>query len=546
MAKTSDTHPLRIDSVKVPHASGLVGMTFCPGKKGEGLYAGTWNRDLDKDLSVISNWGTDALVTLVEDHELELLGVSDFRAKIETLDLKWLHLPIVDVSIPDERFENSWQSAGHEIRGILARGGKVVLHCRGGLGRTGLLAARLLVEFGMESALAVEQVRAARPGAIETKEQERHIYDYKVKSKRRTLDHYLGCLLGGAIGDALGAAVEFDALSDIRKKYGDVGIQFYAETFGRKGAITDDTQMTLFSAEGLLRACTRANHKGIGPSFLGVTYHAYRRWLATQDELTESAAHMDGWLVKTSELFSRRAPGNTCLTSLREDEAFSLDGHPSKNTSKGCGAVMRTAPVGLFMQSYYLCKVWDAQMRDDQSFEVGRDLGYLTHGHPSGYLPAAFLALLISRIISGDELDSALNKSYRALEVCQDADETRAAIDRARELAANPEVPPGPEAIAILGEGWVGEEALAIAIYCSIVAGDDFDFGVRLAVNHDGDSDSTGAITGNILGALLGRQAISDSWLEQLELREVIEQIAVDLFLGFQDGDDWWQKYPGY
>ena len=93
---------------------------------------------------------------------------------------------------------------------------------------------------------------------------------------------------------------------------------------------------------------------------------------------------------------------------------------------------------------------------------------------------------------------------------------------------------------------WVGEEALAIAIYCALVAGDDFDFGVRLAVNHGGDSDSTGAIAGNILGALLGRRSISDKWLEKLELRDAIEQVATDLFLGFQDGDEWWGKYPGH
>jgi ADP-ribosylglycohydrolase len=255
---------------------------------------------------------------------------------------------------------------------------------------------------------------------------------------------------------------------------------------------------------------------------------------------------MDGWLVKNRELFHRRAPGNTCLAALKDGEPFYLSDSRQHNTSKGCGAVMRTAPVGLFAQSPYVCKIWDSKMRDEQSYAIGRDVGYLTHGHPSGYLSAAFLAKLIGRIIDGDDLDSALYKTWETLVEHHYANETMAAINKAQELARNKLVQPCPETITKIGEGWVGEEALAIAIYCALVAGDDFDFGVRLAVNHAGDSDSTGAIAGNILGALLGRKAISNEWLEQLELRNVIEQVATDLFLGFQDGDEWWNRYPGH
>jgi ADP-ribosylglycohydrolase len=105
---------------------------------------------------------------------------------------------------------------------------------------------------------------------------------------------------------------------------------------------------------------------------------------------------------------------------------------------------------------------------------------------------------------------------------------------------------PSPVAIARLGEGWVGEEALAIGIYCALVAGTDFAYGVRLAVNHDGDSDSTGAIAGNILGALLGSQSIPAEWLARLELRAVIETVGRDLLTGFEDDDAWWARYPGH
>ena len=316
-----------------------------------------------------------------------MLKVSDFKDQVERSPFQWFHLPIVDVSVPCEKFEREWAHAGNEIRGILARGGKVVFHCRGGLGRTGLLAARLLVEFGLEPEEAIAQVRGARPGAIETKEQEQYIYECKSRNSRRTLDHYLGCLIGGAIGDSLGAAVEFDSLAEIRKKYGSDGIQKYAEAFGRVGAITDDTQMTLFSSEGLLRASTRASHKGIGPSFASCTYYAYRRWLVTQDELSDREVSMDGWLVKERGLYSRRAPGNTCLSALKDEEQHTIGQNRPHNTSKGCGAVMRTAPSGLIFQSPYVCGILDSQARDEYAFENGRDLGYLTHGHPDGYWP---------------------------------------------------------------------------------------------------------------------------------------------------------------
>jgi ADP-ribosylglycohydrolase len=97
-----------------------------------------------------------------------------------------------------------------------------------------------------------------------------------------------------------------------------------------------------------------------------------------------------------------------------------------------------------------------------------------------------------------------------------------------------------------IGEGWVGEEALAIAVYCALKYQDDLRGALIAAVNHDGDSDSTGAITGNILGAYLGANAIPQAWLKKLELREVITELADDLLVQFREGEDWWQKYPGY
>jgi ADP-ribosyl-[dinitrogen reductase] hydrolase len=170
--------PLRIDAVAVPGTGGLIGMTICPGKDeyaGLGIPSGPWKRDLDLDLQVIRDWQAQALVTLIEDFEFKLLSVPELPEKVSEFGIRWFHLPIVDVWVPDKMFEEEWERAGEELRCILRDGGRIVLHCRGGLGRTGLVAARLLIEFGMAPQEAIRRVRAARPGAIQTREQEQYV-----------------------------------------------------------------------------------------------------------------------------------------------------------------------------------------------------------------------------------------------------------------------------------------------------------------------------------------------------------------------------------
>jgi ADP-ribosyl-[dinitrogen reductase] hydrolase len=170
--------PLRIDAVEVPGSGGLIGMAVCPGKDeyaGLGIPSGPWKRDLELDLQVVSDWGAQALVSLIEDYEFELLDVSELPEKTENLGIRWFHLPIVDVGIPNRRFEEEWETAGKELCRILAAGGRIVLHCRGGLGRTGMIAARLLVEFGMDPRAAIAKARQARPGAIQTREQDEYV-----------------------------------------------------------------------------------------------------------------------------------------------------------------------------------------------------------------------------------------------------------------------------------------------------------------------------------------------------------------------------------
>lgn len=331
------------------------------------------------------------------------------------------------------------------------------------------------------------------------------------------LDQILGCMLGGAVGDALGAPVEFLSLPAIRARFGPEGLLDYASTGGHTaaGAITDDTQMSLFTAEGLIRAHVRGKERGIchAPS---VVHHAYLRWLWTQGHRSSAVSAFepwpDGWLVGVPELHVFRAPGATCLSALEDARRF---GERAINDSKGCGTVMRVAPVGLLSSP-------------SRAFDVGVELSRLTHGHPTGYLAGGYFAQLIALIMDGKaSLEAAAVEALDALPGDATANEVRSAVQGALTLARRGE-PPRPELVERLGGGWVAEEAVAIGLYCALV-GRDFRESVLLAVNHSGDSDSTGALAGNLRGALEGVNAIPGQWLARLELREVIETVACDL-----------------
>ena len=546
MVKTSISHPLRIDEVKAPSGVGIIGMTLCPGKKIVSAISGVWDRDLAIDLQAIQAWGAQALVNLMEEHEYALLKVPDYMEKVRSCPMKYFHLPIVDVHPPDKRFFDLWESAGPKLRQILLDGGKILIHCRGGLGRTGMVAAQLLVELGMPHKDAIRAVRAARHGTIETRDQERYVYTCRPVNERLRVEHFAGCLLGGAVGDALGAAVEFDSIGTIRKNYGENGIEHYAPCYGRKGAITDDTQMTLFTAEGLLRAWRRKQHSAMPVSYDEMLHRAYLRWLATQGMKSaheDFQAAQNGWLLTVGDLRHRRAPGNTCLSALQSARM----GTPEKpiNNSKGCGGVMRAAPVGLFAAKAFQAadppgSEWKA------TFDLGCRAAAITHGHPSGYLPAGCLATIIYGVISGLNLEEAIHKTLTVLTTAKGYEETLDAVKLALNLWKKKPAKADPETIEKMGGGWVSEEALAISLYCALSAEGDFVRGIRLAVNHTGDSDSTGSITGNILGAIRGKAAIPACWIEELELKEVIEEMAGDLFVLFDDSERWRWKYPGF
>ena len=394
------------------------------------------------------------------------------------------------------------------------------------------------------------------------REENREDFEAAEQRKRKTevhLDKIRGSLFGGAVGDALGYPVEFMGDEEIFSQFGRQGIRQYApDNPGGKARISDDTQMTLFTANGILLANTRASMRGIGGVPHGYVATCYQDWLKTQELSFREGKQLRrgygretvSWLMDVPELYDRRAPGNTCLSALRalrreKDIPYSFLEQP-QNNSKGCGGVMRVAPLGL--------KAYPAVSLADLDRE-GAEIAAITHGHSLGYMTASVLVHIISRLVYPRaaltlkeivlEARDTVAQVFKGDEHLQ---ELMDIINLAVSLVENEK--PDLSNIHTLGEGWVAEETLAIAIYCSLRHQDDFSAGVIAAVNHRGDSDSTGAVTGNILGALLGYDAIEEQWKHGLELSDVILEMADDLCHGCQmeeyshyEDPDWKRKY---
>lgn len=340
----------------------------------------------------------------------------------------------------------------------------------------------------------------------------------------RSLDKFRGCLIGGAAGDALGYEVEFMSADSIYHRFGPAGITEYVLHNGL-ARISDDTQMTLFTATGLLLGITRGKTRGIMGPFEGYIGFSYRDWLNTQKGIyPEQEEYRYSWLANIRDLYSRRAPGNTCLNALEQEELGTT--RDPINHSKGCGGVMRVAPIGLYFVDY-------DGVSGEEVARIGAEAAALTHGHELGYIPAAILAHMVWQL-AGDPgmtvlkaVDDAAKTAKKLFPDAKHMKQMIHLIEDAKTLAR--QNMDDLKAIQKLGEGWVAEETLAIAIYCALKYENDFDKALIASVNHSGDSDSTGAVTGNILGARLGLSGIPEKYITDLELCDLIVEVADDL-----------------
>lgn len=473
--RTSITDPIQIPTLSC--ASGRIGISFCPGKQGRSLAGFDWKRDLATDLNAVSGWGAAAVVSLIETHEMDMLGISNLGSAVAELGMKWFHLPIPDVTAPGAEFEHGWRFAGPHVRGLLANGQSVFIHCKGGLGRAGTVAARLLIELGeAEPKDAIARVREVRPGAIETVSQEDHLH-----SIRGIYDRARGCLLGLAVGDALGTTLEFRP----RDSYDHITDMVGGGPFGLEpGTWTDDTSMALALAEALLASAVH------GSAF--EPEEAQRRFV-------------DWWRN------GAYSPTGACfdigITTSQALGRFEATGDPISGSadpySAGNGSLMRLAPVA----------IWGIHEDPSIVARVARRQSATTHAAPACLEACDAYSLILRAAILGADFEAALTQAHGEY---------------------------GPVIGPIIAGSWRGKQrhqisssgfvahSLEAALWC-VANTDNFDHAVLTAANLGDDADTTAAITGQLAGALYGASSIRKSWLEKLAWRGKIENLARDL-----------------
>ncbi len=320
----------------------------------------------------------------------------------------------------------------------------------------------------------------------------------------------VSCIIGGALGDALGRPVERIRTPQLYDYYGENGIQDL-QTVGGKARITDDTQMTLFTAEGIINSVKA--HGMNAACDLKIIYQSYLNWYITQTEAAPERYCGDSFLMSLPELYSPVGPGKTCLASLKSGVLGFVD--KPVNNSCGCGGVMRVAPVGL---------VYD---NPEVAFKTGVGCAALTHGAPEAYLPAGVFASVISELMREKSIIEAFHTGMDILKVYDGNEKTYNLLKKAMQLAETDIC--HKEAIVSLGYGFTGDEALAISFYCVLKNPDNLKDALIMAVNHSGDSDSTGSIVGNIIGASIGIDTVPSEWTDSLELKDEMIRLSTVL-----------------
>lgn len=482
--RTSHSHPLIVAAVQAAPGYGRVGITFCPGKQQMSGMTGPWQRDLCLDVGAIAEFGAAAVVTLIEDHEFAMLRVEGMGAEVVRQHMAWFHLPIADMDIPGREFEEQWRAVGPGLRARLRDGFDVVVHCMGGLGRAGTIAARLLIELGMAPSEAISRVREVRPGAIQTREQVRYVQQLSTvddpapsQDTNAARDRARGALLGLAIGDAIGTTLEFKT----RDSYPALTDVVGGGPFGLEaGQWTDDTSMALALGDSLA-TCGAFDQRDLMDRFV-----AWGR--AGAYSCTGTCFDIG---ITTSQALTR-------YEGTGDPFAGSLD-----PATAGNGSLMRLAPVAL--------RYW----RDpDKLRQVAIDQSRTTHGAPEALSACAAYAQMLADGIAGARRDVVLGSV---------SDRCAGAV--AKILQGSWRGKPRSE---VRSSGYV-VHSLEAALW-SVGRTGSFAEAVLTAANLGDDADTTAAITGQLAGALCGASGIPAEWLAKLAWRERIAGIADKLF----------------
>lgn len=464
--RTSITHPLQIAEVQPFQGAGRIGITFCPGKVQPGALTGSWNRDLGLDLDAIANWNATAVLTLVEDHELKALKVETLGPQVAARHMQWYHLPIPDVSTPGREFDRSWKQVGEGLKARLRDGFNVLVHCKGGLGRAGTIAARLMIELGVSPEAAVEVIRAARPGAIETAGQLAYVMKLKAVPEAQPAtnddairDRATGALLGLAVGDAVGTTLEF------RKRDSSPVLtdMFGGGPFGLKpGQWTDDTAMALAFADSLVE------YPSLDEADL------MRRFVEWHEQGTYSCTGSCFDIgITTQQALSRwKKSGNPIAGSTDPQTA-------------GNGSLMRLSPVAV--------RHWrNRSLMRDAAARQSRT----THGAAEAVDACVAFAEMLADAIEGAKRSEVLRSRIEPY-----TGSIQAIVAGSWR---------GKRRSDIRSTGYVAH-SLEASIW-SVGRTGSFSEAVLLAANLGEDADTTAAITGQLAGAINGASGIPDSW----------------------------------
>jgi ADP-ribosyl-[dinitrogen reductase] hydrolase len=459
-------------------------LTLCPGKRQVAGLTGAWKRDLGLDLDAVQAWNPAAVLTLVEAGELVRLEVPQLGEEITRRHIDWYHLAIRDGGVPGAEFEEAWRDVGEGLRARIRAGFNVLVHCMGGLGRAGTIAARLLVELGWDPGEAVKKVREVRPGAIETDHQLRFVHGRSVVPERRpdqgvaaVRDRAIGALVGLAVGDALGTTLEFSA-RDSRHRLTEMegGGPFRLEP----GRWTDDTSMALALGHSLT-ACDGLDEQDLMTRFVS--------WWK------------NGAYSSTGTCFDI---GMTVRASLQR---FEESGNPIAGSadpmSAGNGSLMRLSPVAI--------RYWDQQAKRRN---VAARQSVTTHGTAQAVDACVVFADMLADAISGRPRTEVLRNRMEDF------------TGPIAEIAAGSWR--GKPRSEIRSSGYVAH-SLEAAIW-SVGRTSSFAEAVLLAANLGGDADTVAAITGQLAGALYGRDAIPPAWLDALHDGNAISDLAEKLF----------------
>lgn len=478
--RTSQTHPVEIAEVHPFAGAGKVGLTFCPGKTQQDGMTGAWARDLGTDLDRIADWNATAVVTLIEDHEIAALQVPDLGKGVRARHMEWHHLPIPDYGVGTASFETSWAAAGEHLRARVRHGFNVLIHCKGGLGRAGSVAGRLLIELGLSGPEAVAAIRKVRPGAIENDRQMQWVMaqrpvaeampDTTVDAIR---DRAIGSLTGLAVGDAVGATLEFTARDKMPLLTDMIGGGPWKLN---PGEWTDDTAMALALAHSL------AADPGLDER------HLIGEFMAWWDRGVWSC---------TGDCF------DIGVTTRQALQRWKMTGDPFAGSTDpgtaGNGSLMRLSPVAI-RHHRNRATLWDVAARQSRT----------THAAPEAVDACVGFAEILADAIEGRPLSDVLR-------------------DRNGPWAGGI----GP----VMAGGWRGKSRAEVrgsgyvvpsleASIWSVARSGSFRSAVLLAANLGDDADTTGAITGQLAGAIHGESSIPHEWRAKLAWGPKISAMA--------------------